>query len=99
MCMYCSGSNMSLQSKSILFSRQTRAVGSQDLANIRLFAAFLTKTEIKFDMVSAVDELAAQIKLEFDFEREARVMDSISRHLQVSNHCLLRIWGLSISLP
>lgn len=35
-------------------------------------------------MVSAVDELAAQIKLEFDFEREARVMNSISKHLQVS---------------
>lgn len=34
-------------------------------------------------MVSAVDELAAQIKLEFDFEREALVMDSISKHLQV----------------
>ena len=57
---------------------------AQDLANIRLFAAFLTKTEIRFDMVSAVDELAAQIKLEFDFEREARVMNSISKHLQVS---------------
>ena len=72
--------------------------GFQDLANIRLFAAFLTKTEIKFDMVSAVDELAAQIKLEFDFMREARVMDSISRHLQVSTHCISRILGVITSL-
>ena len=57
----------------------------QDLANIRIAAAFISKTEIKFDLVSAVDELAAQIKLEFDFEREAKVMDSIAEHLKVQN--------------
>lgn len=57
----------------------------QDLSNIRLMAAFLSKTEVKFDLVSAVDELAAQIKLEFDFEREAKVMDSIAEHLKVGN--------------
>lgn len=57
----------------------------QDLGNIRLMAAFLSKTEVKFDLVSAVDELAAQIKLEFDFEREAQVMDSIAEHLKVGN--------------
>ena len=55
----------------------------QDLSNIRLAAAFLSRTELKFDLVSAVDELAAQIKLEFDFEREAKVMDSIAEHLEV----------------
>lgn len=59
------------------------AGGTQDLANIRIAAAFLSKTELKFDLVSAVDELAAQIKLEFDFEREAKVMDSIAEHLKV----------------
>lgn len=32
-----------------------------DLSNIRLAAAFLAKTEIRFDLVSAVDELAAQV--------------------------------------
>lgn len=32
-----------------------------DLSNIRLAAAFLSKTEIRFDLVSAVDELAAQV--------------------------------------
>ena len=33
-----------------------------DLTNIRLMAAFLSKTEVNFDLVSAVDELAAQIR-------------------------------------
>ena len=32
-----------------------------DLRHIRVFSAFLSKTEIKFDLVSAVDELAAQV--------------------------------------
>eukprot|EP00210_Caulerpa_lentillifera_P006027 g5760.t1 len=54
----------------------------QDLGNIRTWAKFLSKTEIQFDMVSAVDELQKQIELEFDFTREARVMDSISLALR-----------------
>lgn len=37
----------------------------------------------QFDLVSPVDELAKQIRLEFDFEREARVMDDIGGHLRV----------------
>ena len=32
-----------------------------DLASIRKWAGFLQKTEIKFDMLSAVDELASQV--------------------------------------
>lgn len=44
-------------------------VMKRDLANVRTWAAFLSKTEIKFDMVSAVDELQKQIELEFDFTR------------------------------
>lgn len=55
----------------------------QDMHNLRIAAAFLQKTELKFDLVSAVDELSAQLKLEFDFEREARVMDAVSSHLMV----------------
>ena len=39
--------------------------------------------ELKFDLVSPVDELAKQIRMEFDFEREAHVMDTISGHMQV----------------
>lgn len=34
-----------------------------DLRHIRVFGAFLSKTEIKFDLVSAVDELAGQVAL------------------------------------
>ena len=54
-----------------------------DLRNVKAAAQFLQKTELKFDLTSAVTELAKQIKLEFDFTREARVMDQISQNLQV----------------
>jgi len=53
-----------------------------DLGNIRAAAFYLSKTELKFDLVSAVDELNKQIRLEFDFTREARVMDTIAHHLR-----------------
>ena len=45
------------------------ATMARDLVNIRSAAAFLSKTEIKFDLVSAVDELSKQVRLEFDFTR------------------------------
>ncbi len=35
-----------------------------DLSSIRQWAGFLQKTEIKFDMLSAVDELAGQVPLQ-----------------------------------
>jgi hypothetical protein len=41
----------------------------QDLGNLRKLATFLSGTEIAFDLVSAVDELSSQVKLEFDFRR------------------------------
>jgi aarF domain-containing kinase len=47
----------------------------KDLSNIRFLAEFLQKTELKFDVVSAVKELQSQIKFEFDFKREAANMD------------------------
>lgn len=53
-----------------------------DLGNVKAAAQFLQKTEIKFDLTSAVTELAKQIKLEFDFVREANIMDQISSQLQ-----------------
>ena len=59
------------------------ATMKQDLVNVRAAAAFLSKTDLNFDLVSAVDELAKQIELEFDFVREAEVMDTIGQHLQV----------------
>lgn len=55
-----------------------------DLGNVKTAAAFLQKTELKFDLTSAVKELAKQIKLEFDFTREARIMDDISNQLKVN---------------
>lgn len=42
---------------------------TQDLRNIRSLAAFISKTEIQFDLVSACDELGAQVKYEFNFKR------------------------------
>ena len=59
---------------------------SMDLENIRVWADFLSKTEIKFDMVSAVDELAKQIKLEFDFSRESRIMNAVAKQFDSLNH-------------
>lgn len=59
---------------------------TMDLQSIRLWAAFLSKTEIKFDMLSAVDELAKQIRLEFDFSREARIMNAVARQFDGLNH-------------
>ncbi len=57
-----------------------------DLKPIRKAAKYLSRMEINFDLVSAVDELASQIKLEFDFVREARIMDTIAGHLAVHSH-------------
>lgn len=59
---------------------------SLDLINLRGLATFLSKTELNFDLVSAVDELAKQIRLEFDFRREARIMDAVARQFQGLDH-------------
>lgn len=59
---------------------------SLDLSNLRLLGAFLSKTELKFDMLSAIDELARQIRLEFDFKREARIMDAVARQFEGLGH-------------
>ena len=56
----------------------------RDLVQIRRAAVFLQRTELKFDLASPVDELAAQVRLEFDFVREARLMTRIRDHLRVS---------------
>jgi hypothetical protein len=48
-------------------------------------------TELKFDLVSPVDELAKQIRMEFDFKHEAHVMDAVRETLQVgTTHCYAR---------
>lgn len=60
------------------------ALMAHDIQHVRVWAKFLSKTEIAFDLVSAVDELDAQVALEFDFEREARVMDAIAGHIDAA---------------
>lgn len=52
-----------------------------DLKNHRLFAAFLQKCELPFDLLSMVIELERQVKHEFDFVREAASMDRIAASL------------------
>lgn len=44
-------------------------------------------TELKFDLVSPVDELAKQIRMEFDFLHEAETMDAVGEHLMVLFPC------------
>ncbi len=39
--------------------------------------------ELKFDLVSPVDELAKQIRMEFDFKHEAVVMNEVGKSLRV----------------
>uniref|UniRef100_A0A383WA42 LysM domain-containing protein n=1 Tax=Tetradesmus obliquus TaxID=3088 RepID=A0A383WA42_TETOB len=53
---------------------------SIDLVNLRATSAFLQKTELKFDLLSAVEELQKQIHLEFDF---MSVPGLVSRRLMV----------------
>ena len=68
-----------------------------DLKQIRRFSSLLQKTEINFDLLSAVDELATQVKLEFEFRREAKVMDTIADNLKVcmSLSCRLSLHPLN----
>lgn len=52
-----------------------------DLKNLRNLAEFLQRTELKFDLLSAIKELQNQIKNEFDFIREANNMNAIRPQL------------------
>lgn len=52
-----------------------------DLENLSRVARFLQRTELKFDLSSAVLEMRRQIAKEFDFEQEAQTMDFMSEHL------------------
>jgi aarF domain-containing kinase len=57
------------------------ALMALDLQNLRGLAFILQRTDLRFDLSSAVDELGAQVASEFDFEREARCMDDIGARL------------------
>ena len=48
-----------------------------DLRNLRALAEFLQRTELKFDILSAIKELQKQIKNEFNFVNEAKNMDNV----------------------
>ena len=55
-----------------------------DLKNLRFLAEFLQKTELKFDVLSAIKELQKQIVNEFDFIAEARNMNTVRNGLSKS---------------
>lgn len=52
-----------------------------DLKNLRFLAEFLQRTELKFDILSAIKELQKQIVNEFDFISEARNMNRVNKGL------------------
>jgi aarF domain-containing kinase len=52
-----------------------------DLKNLRFLAEFLQRTEVKFDVLSAIKELQKQIVNEFDFIGEARNMNVVRQGL------------------
>ncbi|KAL9228423.1 hypothetical protein vseg_004008 [Gypsophila vaccaria] len=56
-----------------------------DLRNLKAFALFMQKTDIKFDLYSITKEMEKQIAFEFDFPREAAAMDKIRRFLYENN--------------
>jgi aarF domain-containing kinase len=55
---------------------------TNDLINLQRLAIFLQKTDLPFDLLSAVTELQSQIALEFDFRVEATNMDSMGSVLK-----------------
>lgn len=70
------------------------ALMAGDLRNLRLLAAVLQKTDLKFDLVRPVDELRAQIASEFDFEAEAAAMRRVHSVLKAR-----RVRGVRVPLP
>ncbi|KAH8959178.1 hypothetical protein BDL97_06G066500 [Sphagnum fallax] len=56
-----------------------------DIRNQKMFAAFLQRFDVQFDILSILDELEHQVELEFDFVKEAVSMDQISKSLQSAN--------------
>ena len=70
----------------------------QLMASLIMAALSAQRTEVKFDLVSPVDELARQIRLEFDFLHEARTMDAISQNLKVSRGLLHAVLYLTSSV-
>ncbi|CAB79391.1 putative protein [Arabidopsis thaliana] len=56
-----------------------------DIRNLQIFALYMQKTDIKFDLFSMTKEIEKQIGYEFDFKREANAMEKIRRFLYDNN--------------
>ncbi|CAH2078039.1 unnamed protein product, partial [Thlaspi arvense] len=56
-----------------------------DIRNLQIFALYMQKTDIKFDLFSLTKEMEKQIGYEFDFKREANAMEKIRRFLYGNN--------------
>ncbi|KAG7546283.1 Protein kinase domain [Arabidopsis suecica] len=56
-----------------------------DIRNLQIFALYMQKTDIKFDLFSMTKEIEKQIGYEFDFKREANAMKKIRRFLYDNN--------------
>ncbi|KAH1248879.1 putative aarF domain-containing protein kinase, chloroplastic [Glycine max] len=56
-----------------------------DIHNLQVFALYMQKTDIKFDLYSVTKEMEKQIGYEFDFTREANAMERIRKFLYESN--------------
>ncbi|XP_023639271.1 uncharacterized protein LOC17875610 isoform X1 [Capsella rubella] len=56
-----------------------------DIRNLQLFALYMQKTDIKFDLHSITKEMEKQIGYEFDFKREANAMERIRCFLYENN--------------
>ena len=53
----------------------------RDLRNLRVLAEFLQRTELKFDILSAIKELQKNIMNEFNFARETKNMVTVGEFL------------------
>ncbi|KAL3683191.1 hypothetical protein R1sor_001213 [Riccia sorocarpa] len=56
-----------------------------DIRNQKIFAHFLQRFDLQFDLISVLDELEQQVEYEFDFRREAAAMDRIGTSLAAVN--------------
>ena len=55
----------------------------QDLSNLRRLAV-IVQWDLKFDLISPINELKSQISREFDFREEARQMDRMKPILELA---------------
>ncbi|KAL2612142.1 hypothetical protein R1flu_023834 [Riccia fluitans] len=56
-----------------------------DIRNQKIFAHFLQRFDLHFDLMSIMEELEQQVEYEFDFRKEADAMDKIGNSLAAAN--------------